>query len=811
MARGENVPYSPVASVTPEIGSGDDYLHVQASPDAFGAQVGEGMQKLGQATQKVGDEAMDVATQRAQMATEAQTNDVIANQFAPQAAKLRADFYQLQGKDAVAGREAYLQNLQQLRTKFTEDATSPLQKQILGHWMAQHVSQEVDGASRYASQQQEKYEDQSHSAYVSTLSDNIVANYNSPDVVAQGRDMMNAQIMKHGLDRGQPMDYIEEQQRQAMGATAHAVISRAVTGGDIGYAQKFYDANKEVIPGHIQLEIDKTLHAEGLRQKSSNNADALLSGQPISTGGHPQVAQVQAVVARTAQDSGVDPNHALAVAKIESNYGQNVGARGDIGQTGKPAADLSEQAKNMTEELKRSQAIADTATGRPSQPWEQYVCYQQGAGGGPALLKAAMDQPLAKAIDVLNPLYKNQKDATSAIVNNGGNASMTAGQFLDFIKQKYNSEAARAQCDIPEGSQAPAQTPIPADQGGAQPVVEEQAKPNLADAIEAPSKIEGIPVQPGSSPVQNLMNLDRILPDAYMRAQAIPNLDERQATIEQLNHRRQVYQASATAWKSQFNNQVQNLAIKPDFTSMDQVPVEIRSAFSDDPQMMGFLQRSAEHNLDKASGGTKEAKEYGPSFWKLFRSIHADPGAEGRITDVSQLYEHAGNDITMAGFDKLKGEIAGKGTAEGAAEGDLRKETFKVVRGMLTGSNDAFGFKDAKGDEIYAHAMPLMYKALDDGKAKGIPMGELYDPQSKNWIGNVAKGMKRSLAQQMADMKQDSGGVNDMAGSATRNLRSIIMDVRAGKLSDDEGRREAAGLGFIRQATSPEVPMSGAQ
>lgn len=66
-----------------------------------------------------------------------------------------------------------------------------------------------------------------------------------------------------------------------------------------------------------------------------------------------------------------------------------------------------------------------------------YLAHQQGVAGAAALLKA---DPNAKASDVLAPFYKDGVNV-KAITGNGGTADMTAGQFADMWKGRYQSAA----------------------------------------------------------------------------------------------------------------------------------------------------------------------------------------------------------------------------------------------------------------------------------------------------------------------------------------------------------------------------------
>lgn len=799
MPRAASIPYDPVNSVSPTE-QGAPGISVRASPEDFGGQIGQAEQQLGATAQETGNKGMELATKYAAQATEAKANDIIATQWAPAVSKLSGYYQETQGLDAVKGLDQFQKNLQDLHNQYLGQATNPYEKEILGNYMTRHIAQEMDSAQRHQDQQMTHFEDQSHTAFVNTLSSNAIANYNNPNVIDQTKTQLDAQIQKHGMDRGLSQDMIDEQQRDAWGKTIKNSVIRAVANGDVSTASKLYDANKQNIPGNEQLEIDKVLHTENMKQFGSNAATALLNGQPVPTPSAGTPTQVRAVVANTAQASGVDPNHALTVASIESDFGQNVGKRGDIGQTGKPG-DLHEQAQNLTTELKKSDDAATNALGRQSQPWEGYICYQQGAGGGPALLKAAQDNPLAKAVDVLNPLYDSPKKALSAVVNNGGNATMTAGQFLDFIKNKYNAHASRAMCEIPETSTAPLQTPIPDERAA-----EEQAPPSqLGNAIEAPHLESGVTMQKGVTPTQALFELDKVYPDALQRANQIPNLDQREATLHALEQQHTVYQAASNAYTTTLINQANKLAVDPKFTSMDQVPTELSAALlSDHPQTLAYMEARANYNLEHGSGSvTKDQKDYGSGVDKVTQGIW-----NGEITSTGQLQSYVANhELSLSGYDRMEKLLANKGTPEGQAETKLQEQTFKAVRSWFLGKADLYNIPDPHGEEAYGQAMAAMFKAVDDAKTNKIPYNELYDPSNKNWVGNVAKPLVRTLEQRVSDINAEGGNVAQSGSTDPSTQEGLRNAIISGKMTKDEGRKLAMERGWIR-LEGPQVPIA---
>src|ERR1700679_728400 len=69
------VPYSPVPSVEPSAAPPDDYSHVRASPEDFGALKAQGEEKLGQGLQQASNEGFQVNKFFGQVAADNASND----------------------------------------------------------------------------------------------------------------------------------------------------------------------------------------------------------------------------------------------------------------------------------------------------------------------------------------------------------------------------------------------------------------------------------------------------------------------------------------------------------------------------------------------------------------------------------------------------------------------------------------------------------------------------------------------------------------------------------------------------------------
>lgn len=710
--------------------------NIQASAADFGGQIG-------QAISNAGEEGQQISNHFAQMATEAKVNDDYANKYVPAAADLRNKFDMLQGQDKVTGYNDYIGGLQKLNKQFTSDQPGLLGQRSMSGLINRHIEGETFGARRELVESQKQFGYQSTFDMLNANNNMAAQNYNNPDLVNSVVEQNDNHILVQHIDAGhdpnneQSQAYISQAQQDNTGKMAAGMITQAVNQGDTISANALRANYSNSLPGYVKNNIDNTLHTQNILQSSTANMKAISSGQPIpETIGAP-ASRVQAMVADTAKSSDVEPNNALAVLRIESSNGQNLGTRGTLGQDkGSAGLPIEDQAKALCDNLKTANTQAATALGRVAQPWEGYAVYQQGAGGGVALLKAQQDNPDAKAVDVIAPLYKNPKDALAAITNNGGNATMSVSDFMDHVKQVYDDNAKRADCDF--GNAA---TP--------------------GDAILKPHQDTGTAVQPAATPTDALYNFDKKAPDMLAKINALPNYEVRAGVMKAYNQTRQRYQDAASAYSANLTHEAAKLAADPKFTSVDQIPPDMRAALAvDHPQTLDYMEKRAQYNTDKGSGvNTKDMREYGSGFYDLFKRVHADSSDPEKITSLADLQKHVGSDgdITIAGYDKLTKELAGKNTPEGNSDGKAKKQFYDMAQKVInpfgkTGTVD----NQQKFNDFYIQAEA----AYNDGIKNGKTPAQLLTSSSNDYLGKLIepyKPTRNTIASDMANNGKNEG------------------------------------------------------
>lgn len=170
-----------------------------------------------------------------------------------------------------------------------------------------------------------------------------------------------------------------------------------------------------------------------------------------------------ATISTAAQRYGVDQNTLFKIAMLESS-GRTDAVNPQSGASGlfqfMPATaeqygledpnDPAQAADAAARLLADNKQALRSILHREPTPAELYLAHQQGAGGAAALI----GNPDRPAVEVLAELYGSKSAAEKAVTQNGGSASMTAGQFADVWAGKFNEMSLEGAGKPPQWIQA---------------------------------------------------------------------------------------------------------------------------------------------------------------------------------------------------------------------------------------------------------------------------------------------------------------------------------------------------------------------
>jgi hypothetical protein len=434
-----------------------------ATPADFGAQVGQSLQTLGQGF----DQASNASTQILQMQTQADMNvrfhqlqDFIQkrNFGDPTDPNAPPGYYALKGKQAVDAYQPTIDAINSMQAKLGSGLPAFAQSQFQAI-TRRYVDAQLGSMGQHFVQQNGAYLNETDQALIDGDHQNAVAYYDNPDQIKNALADSQATVVKMGQRNGFSPDSIQAAVVDNRSKLFSAVIDRKAQLNPLS-AWDFYQQNQGAIGGAYQAAIEQKLKPQIDLWDSRTQADGMIAGV---------AARTAASVAAEARAQGIDPALALTTAKIESGMGTNVQSPGNSafgvfqmtpstwaaqGGTATNRTDPTAQVQLGIKNLGTSQSAAEAALGRAPEPWETYLVHQQGAAGGPALLKA---DPTANVVTALAPAYGgNASKAQAAIVNNGGAANMTVGDFLNAWRDRY-AQVAGTITVPPPGATATAQ------------------------------------------------------------------------------------------------------------------------------------------------------------------------------------------------------------------------------------------------------------------------------------------------------------------------------------------------------------------
>jgi len=158
---------------------------------------------------------------------------------------------------------------------------------------------------------------------------------------------------------------------------------------------------------------------------------------------------IQELIRKQAIAKGVDPDAALAIAKIESGFdpfsnkdsasqhkglyqlGTNEWAKYGNGDIYDPTANTNA----FLNLYKNNAGALASILGHEPTAAETYLAHQQGVTGAGALLT----NPDKNATDVLAPYYPSRRAAANVISGNGGDPNAKASDFVSLWNSKYGS------------------------------------------------------------------------------------------------------------------------------------------------------------------------------------------------------------------------------------------------------------------------------------------------------------------------------------------------------------------------------------
>lgn len=122
-------------------------------------------------------------------------------------------------------------------------------------------------------------------------------------------------------------------------------------------------------------------------------------------------------------------------------------------------------------------------------------------------------------------------------------------------------------------------------------------------------------------------------------------------------------------------------------------------------------------------------------FNEVFSRVHLPDGDPKKIYDDKQLLNYVGKGISLEDVNKLRNEIQGDNTEEGKSRAALKASMLNAARAKLVRKDTMMGVADFNGEENYQRFLVQYQEDYKAGKAKGLSDNDLFNPDSKDYLG----------------------------------------------------------------------------
>lgn len=139
-------------------------------------------------------------------------------------------------------------------------------------------------------------------------------------------------------------------------------------------------------------------------------------------------------------------------------------------------------------------------------------------------------------------------------------------------------------------------------------------------------------------------------------------------------------------------------------------------------------------------------------FIDTLNRIHSPESDPRHLSNEDDLIPLVGKGITFENLQQFRGEMQGRKTEAGAIEAEMKKGVLDSAKGYLTKSNPLTGLRDPIGDEQYQRFLSWFLKEASEKRKNGKSAGDLYNPDSADYLGKGIRQFMRSQDQQMKDL-----------------------------------------------------------
>lgn len=292
-------------------------VDVRATPEAFGADIGRGLQQLGAGVDKVGDAVAQV--KHIEDVTRAKDADNNYSNWARERMYGDGGFMTLQGKAAVDGRAAFEKEAEEKRKEFGQGLTPGAAFSYERASQARTQSIFQSSVVHTASERKSWFNDSS-TARVKTFADDALVNFSDPAKVNKSLAAGILEIREQGKLQGWDTDTQNLRETEYVSGVRKNITLRIAQTDPIA-ADKYMKDNAGQMTGAHQYELQTGLKTE-IKQEQSKRATSDFFAQSQPGGNDPAFSMI-------ARHEGFRSAPYWDVNHLRTGYGSDTVTRAD--------------------------------------------------------------------------------------------------------------------------------------------------------------------------------------------------------------------------------------------------------------------------------------------------------------------------------------------------------------------------------------------------------------------------------------------------------------------------------------------------
>lgn len=277
-------------------------IDVRATPEAFGADIGRGMQGLARGI----DQASDVTARLQALDDANRAKDADNNYSNWLRERMYGDggYMTLEGRNAVDARAQFEKEAEEKRKEFGKDLTGGAAQnyQTASQARVQSVLQQ---SIVHSARERKSWFNDTSSARVETFANDALANASNPVLVNKNVTAGIMELREQGQMHGWDADTLALKEKEFTSGVHKNIATQMALADPIG-AKTYIDDHASALTAVDKANLDKALEAPLVAERASRNVASIVSGLPMQTYDDEQPGPTRARAERMGLDGSSD-------------------------------------------------------------------------------------------------------------------------------------------------------------------------------------------------------------------------------------------------------------------------------------------------------------------------------------------------------------------------------------------------------------------------------------------------------------------------------------------------------------------------